>query len=233
MAGPSRPSFPAPSEPSLRRLGVGGSTTGERPLRAQLVVALVAVLVLLAVPLYMWRGPNGSERRRAAEGGPPPEKLAAVIQAGAAVIANPEATVAAERVRLAAPQRIKCSASPRDPGQQGSFCDSLGFFEQALAKAIRDHVDCAPKVTKEEGTINFVLNVFFQNRRVHVYPGASGKWKGKQARRATECVKKALTSAKLPWDTIPHQYRYYTIAIMATYPLPEPIPGPPGAAVFE
>ena len=59
MVGPSRPPFPsAPSEPSMRRLGVSGSTNGDRPIKAQLIVALVALIILLAVPLYLWRRPS-------------------------------------------------------------------------------------------------------------------------------------------------------------------------------
>ena len=50
MAGPpSRSSFPSGvGDPVSRRLGVGSSTR-ERPLRAQIVVALVAVCILIAV----------------------------------------------------------------------------------------------------------------------------------------------------------------------------------------
>jgi hypothetical protein len=215
----------------LRRLGVGaGGGGGERPLRAQLVVALVAILILLAVPLYLWRRPGGGEKPVRDAGAESQKKMPAVIEAGAAVIGERDAGVGNERVRLTPPQRIKCGSSPKDSRQEGSLCDSLGFFEQALQKAIRSTVECAPKA-KEEGTINFVLNVYFTNKNVHVFPGASGKWKGKQARRATECVKRALPTP--PWDTITHQYRFYTIAIMATYPVPDPIPGPPGAPVFE
>jgi len=61
MAGPpSRSSFPSPNsgDPSSRRLGVG-SGGRDRPLRAQIVVALVAVCVLIAVPLYLLRRPGG------------------------------------------------------------------------------------------------------------------------------------------------------------------------------
>jgi hypothetical protein len=195
-----------------------------------LVVALVAILILLAVPLYLWRRPSAAPITERDAGTAAPKGLASVVEAGAAVILDRDAALASERVKLGPVQRVRCGASPRDTAQEGSLCDSLAFFEQALAKAIRDTADCAPR-GKEEGSINFVLNVFFTNKNVHVFPGASGKWKGRQARRATECVKRALGQA--PWDTITHQYRFYTIAILATYPLPEAIPGPPGSPSFE
>src|SRR6478672_9671382 len=53
-----RPPFPSspPSQPSpYRYLGRGG---GERPVRLQIIIALVAGLILVAVPLYLWRRPR-------------------------------------------------------------------------------------------------------------------------------------------------------------------------------
>jgi hypothetical protein len=229
MAGPSRHSFPAPSEPTLRRLGVGGGSGGDRPLRAQVVVALVLALVLVGVPLYLWRRPSRVE--------PPP----APADAGAPLVPAPSAsegpasspdagTVGAERVRLAAAQRVSCSASPRSRGQEGNLCDALPFFEEAFGKAIRENVDCAPRGAKE-GTINFVLRVDFKNHDVGVFAGASGSWKGPQAKRAAACVKRSLPAPQ--WDKIQHQYRFYMLAILATYPAAGAIQGPPGAPVFE
>src|SRR5690606_32523947 len=142
MVGPERSSFPsAPSEPSLRRLGVGGSNGGgDRPLRAQLVVALVAVLILLAVPLYLWRRPSSQENAPAGSSS----------AAAAAASAIPTTLAAStkqvdERVNLRAVQKVKCSASARLSGQKGALCDSLPFFEEQLEKAIVENVDCAPK----------------------------------------------------------------------------------------
>src|SRR5262245_64699055 len=56
----NRPPFPSssspPSQPSpYRYLGRGG---GERPVRLQIIIALVAGLILVAVPLYLWRRPK-------------------------------------------------------------------------------------------------------------------------------------------------------------------------------
>src|SRR3954454_19401475 len=55
MIRPPYPSSP-PSQPSpYRYLGRGG---GERPVKLQLIIALVAGLILVAVPLYLWRRPR-------------------------------------------------------------------------------------------------------------------------------------------------------------------------------
>jgi hypothetical protein len=192
-------------------------------LRAQIIVALVVVLILIAVPLYLWRRPNGDDSESVSSATPPAASASAPTS-----VTDP----AHERVKLAPAQRVRCSASPTTSGQEGQLCDSLPFFEDALAKAIRENVGCAPRADAD-GTINYVLTVDFDNRRLHVYPGRSGTWKGPQARRAATCIKKQLATPD--WPSIKHQYRYYMIAILATYPAhkEEAPPGPDGAPIFE
>jgi hypothetical protein len=88
-----------------------------------------------------------------------------------------------------------------------------------LASSIREAIDCAPK-TGDGGTLNYVLSIDFSKNKLHVFPGASGMWKGPQARRSTECVKQALSAPE--WDKISHNYRYYEIALLTTYKPPAP-----------
>jgi hypothetical protein len=210
----------------LRRLGVGGAGAGgDRPIRAQLVVALVVGLILIAVPLYLWRRPPVHEDTPAASGS---AVDTVVALASAAVVEVPETDPIDERVKLGPVQRVRCGASFK--GQDANACEPLPFFDEALAKSIRDNVDCAPK-TGKEGTINYVLSIDFPRKRLHVFAGQSGQWRGVQARKSVACVEKALP--KPEWDTIRHQYRYYQIAILASYPGPQQIPGPKGAPVFE
>jgi hypothetical protein len=157
----------------------------------------------------------------------------AVAVASAAVTRVPEAH-ADERVKLGEPQRTGCSAQGPVQGQDNKICDRLPFFEEGLKKAITENFDCAPK-TGKEGTLNYVLSIDFTKRSLHIYPGKSGQWRGPQARRAAQCVERALPTAE--WDKIPHQYRRYLVAILATYRGPESSPaappGPSGAPVFE
>lgn len=197
----------------MRRLGVGKNGNGERPLRAQLVVALVAGLILIAVPLYLWRRPGGAFETRN-DAGAAASASAVPVEAGSLLVAAVEAGVPKERVKLAPIQKVKCSASPAAGGQTGTLCDALPPLEEALARAIRENIDCAPRGDKA-GSINFVLTVDFASRKLHVFPGASGSWKGPQARRAAQCVKRALPAPS--WNNMRHQYRYYQIAILATY----------------
>jgi hypothetical protein len=54
-----------------------------------------------------------------------------------------------------------------------------------------------------------------------VFPGASGQWKGPQAKAAAKCVENAI--GEVQWDAIAHRYRYYMIGILASYPAPDPL----------
>lgn len=211
----------------MRRLGVGGSGGGgDRPLRAQLMVALIVGLVLLAVPLYLWRRPSGTENAPA-DAGTASDAGGASVDSESPLPVAADAGGAEERVKLGSVQRVKCGASARG-GQEGSLCDRLPFFEDQLTRAVRDNVDCAPKIAKE-GSINYVLTVDFRARKVHVFPGQSGSWRGPAARKAAACVKRALSAPD--WATLQHQFKYYSLALMATYPAPPP-PSPPAASAL-
>lgn len=216
----SRPAFP--SEPNLRRLGVGGGGGGggDRTLRAQLVIALVLGFAILAVLLYVIRRPSPAVS--AVDAGTDAGAVMAKPDAGRVVKTKVEPAKAEpmEKVRLGSVQRVKCSASPNRRGNEGNLCDSLPFFEEALTQAIKGATECAPR-TGKEGTLNYVLTVDFNSKRIHVFPGQSGQWRGPQARRATQCVLRALPAPQ--WEAIPHQYRYYMIAILATYPVSDPL----------
>lgn len=195
----------------MRRLGVGGGGGGERPVRAQIVVAFVVALTLVAVPLYLMRNPAKT----------PKQDDAGASDAAAPLISSrpieqADAGKKPERITLGEPERIRCGAGLRG-GHEGSLCDRLPALEEALTQAIKKSEVCAPKV-KDVGSINFVLRVDFNQKTLNVFPGASGDWRGPQARRAAECVERAIR--RPDWSTVVHQYRHYTIAILARY-LPE------------
>lgn len=218
----------------MRRLGVGSSGSGDRPLKAQVIVALVCVLMLIAVPLYLMRKPStkaGAAAPAASASTGPAAQAASKPSAGP----TPAAPAAPPRLTLGPVQKVRCGSSPSAAQNEGSLCDSLGPFEEALKKAIVETEQCAPK-GKLPGTINYVLTVDFPRKKLHVYPGKSGEWRGKQARRATNCVKNAV---KAPDWNMPHQYRFYALAILATYagaPGSTPIPpasGQPALPNFE
>lgn len=206
-----RPTFPsAPSEPGIRRLGIRSSTHIDRPIRPQIVLSVLVALVLLAIPLYLLRTPPEEKKEDKSEA---PSGFAPVVPAGT------EEKKEDGRLSLSEVVRVNCASDQGATGKSGRLCDELPFFDKAFAQAIEDALDCAPR-TGQGGTLNYVLSVDFNQNQLHVFPGASGDWKGPQARRATECVKRALPAPD--WDKIPHNYRFYQIAILATYRPPEP-----------
>jgi hypothetical protein len=208
------PSYSA-SEPGAVRLGASGG--GERPLRAQAVIAGMIALVLFAVPLYLLRRPATP-----LVAAPAPTSAPAARGFGGVVRdeASPDAGAGSPAVQLSPVQRVRCGSSPRTLAAEGSLCDALPPLERALARAIEQNVECAPRTSKG-GTLNYVLEVDFDRRQVSMFAGQSGSWRGPQARTAARCVLRQLPA--VDWERIDHQYRYYAIAIMGTYPAPDPL----------
>lgn len=210
----SRPTLPSDSQP--RRLGVGGgSGGGDRFVKVQLIIAVVSGFSILAVLLYLLRRPTGVEHTGTDE---PTEPSASASAAPPAAVVRtkvdtPEKPLS--RVKVGTVQRQRCGSSPKNLASEPGLCDSLPFFEQALVKAVLENPDCAPK-QKEEGTISYALSIDFRNHETKLYPGKSGSWRGPQAKKAAECVKRAIPAPT--WDTMGHQYRYYLISLVATYP---------------
>src|SRR5215467_12825087 len=100
----TRPPFLSgpPSQPSpYRYLGRGGS---ERPVRLQIIIALVAGLILVAVPLYLWRRPRPESI---------PNADAAVVDAGVLAQADAGSVIVAidagpPSITLAPFTTVKC-----------------------------------------------------------------------------------------------------------------------------
>ncbi len=230
MEGPLRSSRHSYDEPGLRRLGLGDSR--RRPIKAQLVVAIVALIVMVAVPIYLLRGPSPAPAPSASGSAAAPiASLAAVIASALPVVQEANVQALDDRITTAAPVRVRCGASLKR-GLEGQACDQLPTLEQAFVAAIRSGEACAPKASlKAEGTINYVLSVDFNGRSARVFAGVSGGWRGAQARQAAQCVQKRLS---LPdWGALTHQHRYYQIAVLTTYKPPRQALGVPGQPVFE
>jgi hypothetical protein len=169
---------------------------------------------LIAVPLYLLRRPGGKSAAIASASALLDAGKAPAPPSSAGATVSPlDAGKPPERLKVAPVQHVRCGASAGG-GREGNVCDSVPFFEEALSKAVRENPDCAPKAN-EAGTLNYVLTVDFQRKALHLFPGASGQWRGKQARRAVNCVKRAFSAPD--WSNTTHQYRFYTIAVLATY----------------
>lgn len=203
MIRPRLPSKP-PSQPSpYRYLGGGG---GERPVQLQIIIALVAGLILVAVPLYLWRQPRQSIRNADAAiadaGAPDAVAILAPVDAGRAPITLSPFTT------------IRCQ-NPGPGKTPPERCDHVTFFEDGLARAIRDNAACAPN-TRTGGTVSFVLEMDFRLKKTNLYAGKSSTIKRDKSKEVLRCVKRAMPTPD--WGTIPHQYVKYKINVTATYP---------------
>ena len=121
----------------------------ERPARLQMIVALILGLVLVAIPLYLWRRPRAESiavSSNGADGG-----------ASATTIGNAKG---GEKLVISDAKNISC----HDPGPKKTApeqCDHVADFEKAFAKAIEENASCVPS-DAGGGTIIYVAEVSFR-----------------------------------------------------------------------
>jgi hypothetical protein len=177
--------------------------------RLQIVMALIATLVLVAVPLYLWRRPQ-------------PE---AISSADAAVASNaPKAALPFASQQSPASSVAPLEISPikvlscKDPGPGRTppeRCDGIRALEDALTRAIRDSQTCAP-ATKQSFVMSYNLDANFAKKRLTISLGGSTTL-GKSKRAALlKCVEKAFVTPD--WDRVPHQHQRYAMNAIVTYP---------------
>lgn len=197
-----------PSQPSpYRYLGRGG---GERPVRLQIVIALVAGLILVAVPLYLWRRPRPESI---------PSADAAVADAGTdasatAALAAPAPPPPPQVVQLSAFTTLKCE-NPGPGKTPPERCDHVPFFEDGLARAIRDNAACAP-ASSSPVKVSYVLEMDFRRKRTNLFIGKSSTIKKEKGKELLRCVTRGMPTPD--WGTIVHQYSRYKVNVTATYP---------------
>ncbi len=153
----NRPPFTSspPSQPSpYRYLGRGGS---ERPVKLQLIIALVAGLILVAVPLYLWRRPRPESI---------PTADAAVVDGGAPVLAGTVVAFDAgvSSISLSPFTTVRCE-NPGPGKTPPERCDHVTNFEDALSRAMRESAPCAP-ASKAPFTVSFVLESDFRRKKL-------------------------------------------------------------------
>jgi hypothetical protein len=206
---PSRASVP-PSEPR------GASRTSfshldlaaDRPARLQMIVALILGLVLVAIPLYLWRRPRAESISASGtnDGGVDPNAAA-----GPAVTT----TDGDGKPTLGDARSLLC----QDPGPKRTApeqCDHVVEVEKALARAIEESAGCVPREAGG-GTIQFVADVSFKRKVVGISTPKDTRTM-KNAKAVSACqsaVKSRLQS--LPFDSINHVHARYRIAITASY----------------
>jgi len=188
--------------------------------RVQIILALVAALVLVAVPLYLWRRPQpaGIPSADAATAssvpGPLPTGVGSSLgsdQSGAPILVG---TSNLPKVEVSPIKTLKC----QDPGPGKTppeRCDGVRFFEDGLTRAIRDSAACAP--TSKKGYVtSFVLEFHFGKRRTNLFFGKSTTLSRSKRRELLRCVESQMPTPD--WDRIPHQHQKYTVNAVVTYP---------------
>ncbi len=206
----NRPPFPSspPSQPSpYRYLGRG---SGDRPVRLQIIIALVAGLILVAVPLYLWRRPRPE---------PIPSADAAALDAGVNNVPEGGSAIVAfdagvSGVTLSPFTTLKCE-NPGPGKTSPERCDHVTFFEDGLARAIRDNAACAPS-SKTPFTVSYVVQTDFRAKKFTLFPGKSSTLKREKLQPLLRCIKRAMPTPD--WGTVPHQYVRYKVNVVATYP---------------
>lgn len=205
----SRPTSMPPSEPRPSRgsFATIDAQLDERPVRVQMVVALVLGLVLVAIPLYLWRRPRSE---------PVAVTLKTPDSGGGSTAAPPDdpAPAPSPRVTVSAPKTLAC----QDPGPKKTppdKCDHLEEVETGLAKAIEESASCVPEGTT--GTIVYVADVSFKKKSIGVVVPRDGRTikTSSVVMGCQKAVKAKLASVAV--GSLTHEHARYKISVTATY----------------
>jgi len=175
-----------------------------------MILGLVVGLVLVAVPLYLWRRPQPS----------PMSDPSAMQDAGDASLDGSSPYVplvdasAGGQVKLSPFKTIRCS----DPGPGKTppeRCDHITFFEDVLSRAIKENTLCAPE-TMTGSTVSYVMDIDFRRKKLKIYHGKSSSLPTSRTKELFRCIKRAMATPD--WGTIAHQHARYVVNVTATYP---------------
>jgi hypothetical protein len=177
-----------------------------------MIIALVAGLVLVAVPLYLWRRPDQGARVDPAP--LPTDAGVAVLDGAAPYVPLVDASPSSPSVKLSAFKTVKC----QDPGPGKTppeRCDHVTFFEDALARAIRENALCASAGDKGL-SVSFVMDMDFRKQKLRLSHGQSSSVGKAKTKELFRCVERAMPTPD--WASIPHQHSRYVVSVTATYP---------------
>lgn len=215
MADRREPSHP-PSDPHPGLARANSLLAGEdRPVRAQLIAALLLGLVLVASGLYLWRRPHADGESASSEPASSSSSEPAPVISDAGLLAAVPEAGASGPVSLSDVRTLACQdrgAKKTAPDQ----CDRLTPVEQALSSAIHQAAACVPG-TAGGGTIEYVADVSFSRHRVNVFLPRAGRsvHDRKAIRACSTAVRGALQGVAL--EGMEHQHARYKIAVTATY----------------
>lgn len=176
-----------------------------------MILGLVVGLVLVAVPLYLWRRP---EQAKPGELPAASASTPAFFAGSAAPYVALTTQVAGEpKVTLEAFKTVRCS----DPGPGKTppeRCDHIGFFEDALSRAVKENATCAP-ASKTGSVVSYVLDLDFRKKHRKLNRGRSTTVSKENSKALFACIEKALPTPD--WDSVPHQHSRYVVTLTANY----------------
>lgn len=186
----------------------------DHPARFQMIVALILGLVLVAIPLYLWRRPRSESIAASASSATP----VAGVGSGEATAggASPTTAAVSEPKLVLSEARVVACHDPGPKKTTSDQCDRLEL-EKAFAKAIDESAGCVPK-DAGGGTIAYVADVSFKKKNVALSTPKEGRTL-KNAKVVAACL--AAVKGKLPSSSLEgmaHQHARYKIQITATYP---------------
>jgi hypothetical protein len=204
------PSHP-PSDPygsPARRRGMPHHDE-DRPVRVQLIAALLVGLVLVSSGLYLWRRPP-----RMTTDGSAAEPVASAL-AVASDAGTPAIEAGATPVVLSEARIVGC----HDRGPRVTLpeeCDHVDSIERALSQAIQQSLACVP-AADSSGTIEYVADVSFSRHNVRIHLPRSGR--SLRDRKVVVACRTAVGDAMraVQLDGVEHRHARYEIAITATY----------------
>jgi hypothetical protein len=175
-----------------------------------MILGLVVGLVLVALPLYLWRRPDDSPK-------PLPQSPASAFASGRALPAyvppvpppSPKS-----KVKLSPFKTLRC-ADPGPGKTPPERCDRISMLEEGLTRAIRENVSCAPD-TRTGAMVSVVMDVHFRRKQLKLYRGKSSSLPKARTNELFRCIRRAMGS--VDWARIPHQHVRYVVSVRATYP---------------
>jgi hypothetical protein len=207
-----------PSDPKPLPSRGGADWTGERnpydgPARIQMIAVVLLGVLLVAVPLYLWRRPRSVATAVTADAG--------ALEGGALDASDTVVEIdagAPSGIRLSDARVLECHdlGTKKTPAEQ---CDALPAFAKSFADAIVASKDCLPP-NAGPGSITYVADVSFSRKKSPVTVSLP---KDGRSYRAVKTVTGCATSVRaqvsgLAIEGMPHSHTKYKIAIIATYP---------------
>ena len=226
MEGSSNPSHP-PSEPRPSRPRPGESaqidlTTMGRPARLQMFAAATLIVVLAAIPLYLWRRPRAVVEPAREDAGDAPPLGAGDAGPPLDPIFHARRPIEMAAVTLANSRVIEChDGTKRVPAAD---CDHLVPIEKALATAIESAGTCVP-ASAGGGTLEYVADVSFARKKNPVLLSMPREVRTLKSNKvASVCATAVKHAFATPPLDFPHAHARYKVSILATYPGP-PVSG--------